>query len=197
MSYLNAFISQVPAYGWQSGPEFNTRIVTMKSGRERRNAEWGFARHTFTVPFKNITQAAYIGIKQMHLVCRGQLHCFKFKDYLDCTSTNEIFATGDGVKTVFQLCKISVIDGVSYERDCFVILPGFAITDNGTSVAPTVDTARGLVTFSVAPGAGDVLRWSGTFAVWVRFNHDQLPFSLDDLNAVNGSVDLIEVPPPP
>ena len=59
----------------------------------------------------------------------------------------------------------------------------------------------GVLTFTAAPANGAVLRWSGTFDVWVRFTDDYLPFSIDDRDAsleyrVNGSVGLIEVPPP-
>ena len=47
---------------------------------------------------------------------------------------------------------------------------------------------------------GEILRWSGSFSVWVRFDNDRLPFSIDSRSGgdfvVNGSVDLLEMPPP-
>ena len=77
----------------------------------------------------------------MHLVCRGRLHNFKFTDELDCDAESETFATGNGVTKIFQLGKISVIDGVSYTRKCYVIRAA-AVTDNGIAVTPTLDDRR-------------------------------------------------------
>lgn len=200
MSYINEYIAKCPAYGWQGGPKFKTVIVTMANGRERRNADNAEARHAFSVPFKNVKRADYANIKQMHLVCRGQLHAFRFKDQLDHEAVNEVFDTGNGARTVFQLRKLSTVDGVSYARNCYAIKTA-AITVNGVASAPTIDYRRGTVTFVGAPANGAALRWTGEFDVWVRFNQDDLPFSLDAGNArgekfINGSVDLIEVPPP-
>lgn len=196
MAYLDAYLEPSPGYGWQGGPAFKTTIVTMRSGRERRNAEQEYARHSFTAPFLNIDRDAYRNIKQMHLVCRGMLHNFKFVDELDFEAENEVFAEGDGATNVFQLRKVSVVDGVSYVRNCYVINAA-AVTDNDVAVAPTIDPDRGLATFSVPPVAGHVLRWTGKFAMWVRFNQDDLPFSLDNIDAINGSISLIEDRPPP
>jgi uncharacterized protein (TIGR02217 family) len=196
MTYLRAEIEDCPAYGWQAKPSFKTLLVTMANGRERRNADQAYARHSYSVPFLNIDPVSYRGIKQMHYVCRGMVHCFQFVDELDNQATNELFATGDGTTKVFQLAKISTISGVSYNRNVYVIRNGYSITDNGSAVTPTVDQDRGTVTFASAPANGHALRWSGSFALWVRFNQDDLPFSLDNLNAVNGTIDLIEVPPP-
>ena len=200
MSYLDAYLQPCPVYGWQGGPAFKTQIVEMVSGRERRNAMIAEARHQFQAPFVNITREAYRNIKQMHLVCRGMLHCFKFRDELDYQADNEVFAQGDGSETTFQLRKISQIDGVSYTRNTYVINPGSVIRVNGTPTSVTVDEDRGLVTFGAPPAGGAVLSGDWTFDVWVRFNQDYLPFSLDAANGserfANGTIDLIEVPPP-
>lgn len=196
MAYLDTYIEECPAYGWQGGGEFKTTIVEMASGAERRNAEWQNVRHRYQMSFLNITKAAYRNIKQLHLVCRGRLHCFKFRDQLDYQADNEAFGVGNGSQTQWQLIKQSLIDGVSYQREVYVIEPGATIFVNGVATAAIIDQDRGIVTFGVAPANGTALTWSGTFAVWVRFDQDYLPFSLDNPDATNGSVDLIEMPPP-
>ena len=197
MSYLNDFFAEEASYGWQGGPEFNTRIVDqLNNWREARNAEWASARHRFQVPFQNIDRDVYAAIKRMHLVARGRLHAFKFIDVLDSQADDEPLGEPDGVQTVFQLGKLSVIDGVPYRRHCHVILKA-AITVNGVATAVTLDADRGMVSFAAAPAAGAQLRWSGRFGLWVRFDQDYLPFSLDNLDALNGSVTLLELPPPP
>lgn len=194
--YLDAYLEPCPGYGWQGGDAFKTLIVEMASGRERRNAEVAQARHQYQAPYNNISKEAYRNIKTMHLVCRGMLRAFKFRDELDYESDNEVFGVGTGARTEFQLLKQSTIDGVSYQRYVYAI-EAATVTVNGTPTDVTVDYDRGLVVFGVAPAGGAILRWTGAFAIWVRFNQDYLPFSIDNLNAVNGSVDLIEVQPPP
>lgn len=196
MTYLRSEIEECPAYGWQGGPNFKTLIVSMASGRERRNAEWAQARHSYSMPFLNISKEQYRNIKQMHYVCRGQVNNFLFKDELDFEAQDAFFGLGDGATTEFQLGKISTIDGVSYDREIYYILPGATVTVSGAPATVTIDNDRGLVVFSGAPANDAVLEWSGEFRLWVRFNQDSLPFSLDNVNAVNGTVDLIEVPPP-
>lgn len=199
--YLDAYIEQCPAFGWMGGPSFQTTIVTMRNGRERRNAEWSKARHSFTMPFNNIDQDGYIGIKQMHLSCLGRLRAFKFIDELDHTADGAVFGQGTGAQSTFQLRKVSVIDGVSYTRETYVIQPGGVFRVNGTPAAHTIDLDRGLVTFSAPPANLSTLSGDWDFGLWVRFDQDDLPFSLDSRNAntpfINGSVSLIEVPPPP
>ena len=196
-AYINAYIEQCATFGWQGGPNFMTRIVTMRNGRERRNADRSKAIHSYTVPFLNINQEGYSSIKQMHYVCMGMLRCFKFRDELDYTLDNEVFGTGNGVQTVFQLIKQSTLDGVTYQREITVPEPGMTFTSNNVPATPTVDYDRGFITYSVAPGNGVVLRATGTFAMWVRFNQDDLPFSIDNPDAINGSITVIEQPPPP
>lgn len=195
MAYLDAYLEPCPGYGWSGGPEFHTRIVEMANGRERRNADWAEARHRYSTPFLNISKPAYRLLKQMHLVCRGQLHCFRFRDQLDYQAQDEIFGIGDGVETVFQLRKVSTVDGISYVRNVYAIVSA-SITEDGVAASPVIDLDRGAVTFAAPPGVGDLLRWTGEFDVWVRFNQDYLPFSLDNPDATNGSVDLLEMPPP-
>lgn len=202
--YLRSYIPGCPAFGWTGGPVFSTRIRDMSNGRERRNAMRAQPRHSFTLPFQNIRPDVYTGIKQFHLTCMGMLRAFLYRDPSDHTAENQAFGVGNGSLRTFQLSKLSVLDGVYYQRNVYA-LPAtpsdLVVTINGTPTAAyTVDRDRGLVTFNTPPAGGAVLAWSGTFDLWVRFNQDSLPFSIDnkgdDEFFHNGQVDLIEVAPP-
>lgn len=193
--YLNAYIEPCPAYGWTGAPGFQTRVVEMLSGRERRNADWAQPRHRYSISFLNISKIEHLAIKKMVLVCRGKLHAFRFRDQLDYEAQDEIFGVGDGTTTEFQLRKVSTVDGLDYERYVYAIVSA-EITDNGSAASPTIDMERGVAIFAVAPIAGHVLRWTGIFDIWVRFAEDYNPFSLDNPDAVNGMLNLIEVQPP-
>lgn len=212
MTHLRAYIGACESFGWTGGQEFNTRVVTLLNGHERRNANWAQGRHRYTVPFQNLLGAGYRAVRQMHEVCRGMWGAFLYFDPSANEAEEALFGVGDGVRTSFPLTTLSVIDGVSYQRPVTALYrPGangaaiastIVVTVNGTPTAVTVDADRGVVLFSVAPAVGALLRWSGLFSVWVRFNNDWLPFSIDNRHKGeedffhNGSIELIEVPPP-
>lgn len=210
MSYLRAFIPACAGFGWSGGPQFQTRVRALVNGRERRNADWAQERQKYTVPFSNLGAEDYRGVRQMFQVCRGMLHAFLYADPLDQVANNETFGIGDDAQVEFQLSKLSIIDGVTYQREIHALyvegddgeaLPAtITVTVGGTPTTVAVDHDRGIVTFAAPPADGSVLRWSGGFAVWVRFDTDWLPFSINDRGAADffrtGSVDLIELPPP-
>jgi uncharacterized protein (TIGR02217 family) len=195
--HLDAYLEPCAAYGWEGGPQFRTNIVELQNGDEYRNADWIEARHVYSAPFQNITPEAYRALKRMFYVCRGMAYAFRFKDELDYQATNEIFGAGDASTTGFQLAKISTEDGVSYTRNVYALRSTPIITVNGVpTTAFDLNPRTGAIDFDVAPANGAVLRWTGEFDVWVRFATDFLRFSLDNLQATNGAVEVIEVPPP-
>lgn len=196
--YINAYLEPCAGYGWSGGPTFSTQIVTLMSGREKRNALWSQPRHRFTAPFLNISREAFRALKDMFLVCRGSAFAFRFRDENDYEADQAQFGIGDGTKTRFQLGKTVVIAGQDFFREVYALPSQPVVTVNGSAVSGfTVDLDRGILEFDTPPAPGAVLRWTGDFDVWVRFYTDELNFSLDAPNATNGSVELIEVAPPP
>lgn len=197
MMHLDAYLEPCAAYGWEGGPQFRTNIVELQSGDEHRNAEWAEARHVYSAPFQNIGIDSFRALKRMFFACRGMLGAFRFRDELDHSAANEVFGAGDGTTALFQLRKISEVDGATYSRNVYALASTPTITINGTpTTAFSVNLRTGEVEFDSPPTLGAVLRWSGTFDVWVRFASDSLRFSLDSIDATNGSVEVIEVPPP-
>lgn len=205
--YIHGFLRPCAGYGWTGGAEFQTRIVEMANGRERRNANWSQPRHRYNAPFLNISKEAYNQLYSMFMVAHAQVHAFLFRDELTNVAVNELFGVGDGVRVEWPLTMLFTEDGRNFQREVYALyspLPNGdaqaetpVITKDFTPTAAfTVDHERGKVIFDVAPTAGQVLRWSGSFAIWVRFAQDYLPFSLDNINATNGSIDVVEVPPP-
>lgn len=200
MSFFAIEIEACPSLNFSGGPQFSTNIQSLVNGSEKRNADWDLCRHTYTAPFTNISDDDYMAIKNMFLICRGRAHTFLFKDWGDYRATNEPFGTGDGVTKTFQLKKISTIEGTSasYDRTITKPVAGATFTVAGTLTGGALDTTTGLVTFADAPALGATLAWSGEFRVQVRFDNDQLPFSLAAIRraggfANTGSIDLIEV----
>jgi uncharacterized protein (TIGR02217 family) len=178
----------------------------MESGRNRRKVRRAVALHRYVLPYNNISAEFARAIKRVHMAVRGAAHTFLHLDYLDFEATDEQFGIGDGTTTVFQLQKTyDPGGGATYERD--ITKPDTTGAIDGTpltikkggvlqSTGYTVSAATGEVTFSVAPAVGAVLTWSGRHYVCVRFNRDDLPFTIDnksgDVFVTNGSLELIE-----
>lgn len=190
-------IEACPGFGFTGGPEFQTNIRALQNGRENRNADWSVTRHRYSVPFSNISDEAYANVKRVFLVVRGQAHTFLHKDWGDFEAVDEVFAVGDGTTGPYQLRKVSVADVGEYDRIITKPKAGVVVKKNGVVSAATIDTETGLVTMGAAAAPGTILTWTGEFYVHVRFNSDQLPFSLDNRMgsgfANNGSIELIEV----
>jgi uncharacterized protein (TIGR02217 family) len=147
----------------------------------------------------NIPVEAARAIKKVHMAMLGMAHTFLHWDYIDNEATQEPFGTGDGGTGIFQLIKTyDPGGGATYERiitkpddDVLIYIDGVIAPD------AVVDPLTGLVDFgSPVPDIGAALTWSGHFHVCVRFNRDDLPFSIDNKSGTvfitNGSLELIE-----
>jgi len=197
---IDAELDLCPAYGWQGGPEFFTRIVTLRNGSERRNANWAGMRHHFTLPFQNITDADYLlYLKSVFVAAQGQAESFLVKDHSDHTATLEALGTTPSGSTPVQLKKSYTFGATTVSRDITKpVSTGLVVYQNGSPKAGTVDAATGLFTPTTAWTGSATLTWSGEFRVPVRFASDILSVSIDSRRgngeyAINGSVELIEV----
>ena len=189
-----------PAYGWMGGPEFNTRIVTMKNGHERRNANWAQMRHHYTLPFQNITDDDYLGdLKAVFLAMLGQTHSFLAKDHSDFEAVSEALGTSPAGSTPVQLKKTYTFGSATYVRSILKPKAGtVTVYQNGVAKAGTYSTTTGLFTPTTAWTAAATLTWDGEFFVPVRFASDLLQMTIDSKRggvnyAMNGSIELVEV----
>lgn len=202
-------IAPTPGFGWQGGAEFDTLIRPQDSGRNRRIPRRYIGLHRYVAPMKNIPIPAAQSIAAVHKAMLGASHTFLHIDYLDCQAYNEPFGTGDGVTTAFTLKKTyDPGGGATYERD--IIRPDvngdiriqrdagvpLEVMVSGTPTAVTYNATTKQVVFAAAPALGAALTWSGRFYIQVRFNRDDLPFSIDNVSntvfITNGSLELIE-----
>lgn len=57
--------------GFQAGPAFNTKVVSLDNGTERRNQGWSNPRRTYQVPYTNITLEEYRTLLDAFIAARG------------------------------------------------------------------------------------------------------------------------------
>lgn len=183
-----------PAYTFSGGPSFSTRVNTLANGREYRNQSWVNPRHIYGAPFLNIEQSVFETIKAAFYVARGQANAFRFKDWTDYQVDRSPLGIAPPASDGLQLFKQYQTQAEGYAR---VITKPIASTvqvrADGVLVGGSVNESTGIFTPTGAWTVGATITWSGEFDVPVRFNTDQLPFTLDSPNALNGEVALVEV----
>jgi uncharacterized protein (TIGR02217 family) len=184
------------AYGSQFGQEFKTRIVTLKSGFERRNIEWTMPMGKYTVLFQAIEPADHALVRGAHMASMGSAIPFRFKDWTDYESDHEIIGTATGVPQTLQLVKNYTFGALSLQR--VIAKPvddTVTLYADGVEIGVAVDTATGIVSFIADVGAE--ITWSGEFDVPVRFDSDRLDFDPAGRATggfmLTGDVDIIEI----
>ncbi len=192
------------------GPGRQTDIVSLSNGREARNRRWRFSRRRYDVGTAVRSVADLYAVLEFFEARGGQLHGFRFRDPVDCSSArpgdavtalDQWIGTGDGETATFQLVK-SYGDGAAIERRPVVkpVAGSVRIAMDGTEVTEgfSIDMATGMVTFTVGhvPPEGTEIRAGFDYDVPVRFDTDRIEIDLEAFRAGRiPSIPLIEVMP--
>ena len=209
----------IPAYrlpvnleiGSGFGPSFKNVIQEALSGNEQRYAQWTKCRGVGDLSYGILSSSDPLGdyraVLSLFRAHFGSLYPFRFKDYSDFTATNEVFGTGNGVTTAFQLTMtydpsmilLGVAGSLQYVRNITLPNASPTIKVDGVTKTAGVDyniSSSGVVTFTSAPSGSPApsLTWTGTFDVPVRFDTDQLPvvMTMADLASIR-SIPIKEV----
>lgn len=188
MAFHNVIFPEEIAYGSKGGPKFQTTVVTLASGIERRNVDWSRVRAEYDVSHGIKDPESLSELRQFFYARRGRAHSFRFKDWGDFELENQAIGYGDGALKDFQIIK-SYEPG-PYQYDRVITKPesgsveglkvgGVLYTERSnptTAQRPTsykVDYATGKVSFYVAPAAGlSIILTYARFHVHARFDVD-------------------------
>ena len=163
-------------------PTWATRTQRAISGRELTvpdyvNPIWNF-RLTFSILRDFAWNSITTELRQLmnfYNQVSGGYDTFLFDDISDDSVTDQAVGTGDGTTRAFQLVRTLYTSGFAE-----AIIAVNAITNvklNGTPTgAYTLDSTTGIITFTVAPGAGVAITWTGTFYFRCRFMTDSQEF---------------------
>ena len=191
------------SYGASGGPGFNTTVLTLASGFERRNINWSLARAQYDVAHGLKSQDELNVLIEFFVARRGKAYGFRFKDWADFQlpfpgDATPVMMTTDGTTATFQLRKVYQDTGNSYTRTLNKIVSGTLTVYNNGAVTTdyTADLNTGIVTLGNTTKAttGHVISATCEFDVPVRFDIDELKASITDYGIFAwGQIPLIEV----
>lgn len=209
-SFHDVLFPLAVSFGATGGPERRNEIVTLTSGREKRNARFAHSRHHYDAG------TGLRSLEDLHEVLtffearRGSLHAFRFRDPFDMKSCapgatpgplDQTLGTGDGSTRRFGLVKTYGSGPDAYQRPIFKPAAGsLRVAVGGADAAGDFgfDAETGEVVFHAgkAPAGGQAVTAGYEFDVPVRFDTDRLSISLRAFKAGQiPSIPLIEVQP--
>lgn len=198
------------SFGATGGPERRNEIVTMVSGRERRNARLSQSRRRYDAGTGLRSLADLQAVIAFFEARRGSLHAFRFRDPFERKScaddttpspTDQALGVGDGGTLAFPLVKTYGEGEDAYRRMISKPVAGTVrVAVDGVEMSSPEDfsVADGAVVFAAgsAPAQGAAITAGYEFDVPVRFDIEHLAVSLTAFKAGQiPSIPLVEVQP--
>ncbi len=193
-NYIDHRLSQKASSSFRRVVTGKTDIVTMQSGRERRNAAWAFKKMQFTATFALLLPDVQDEVYGAYYAANGQLLLFRFRDPGDWKVKDSplVIPTAIvGTSTPVQLTKRYSFGPAFADRMIQAVSTCTVTATGGAVLTGTVDHALGTFTPDDVWGGGGYT-WSGTFDLWVRFNSDDLDVTMTTLDVATTDVELIE-----
>ena len=191
MARINQVLDEEVDYGFEGGPRYSTGVVDLENGFEERDSEWMYPRHEYSASFGDIDDPDRDLIISVFHACRGRRHSFLFKDWNDFEAENEPLSVEVGTSNTVQLYKTYAWGQAYTIRPVQALAFATIYDDNDDPVTGTLNLLTGEFTPVGMWGAGSY-RWSGEFYVWVRFEADYNPMTINSWRANTASVELIE-----
>ncbi|WP_127601004.1 DUF2460 domain-containing protein [Nitratireductor alexandrii] len=214
MAELDAFhevlFPSAVSFGATGGPVRRNEIVTLTSGRERRNARFADSRRSYDAGTGLRSLEDVYAVLAFFEARRGSLHGFRFRDPFDRKSCapeqtpsalDQAIGTGDATTAAYQLVKRYGSGPDAYARAIRKPVEGtVSVAVDGVEAAAgadfAVDVTTGIVTFAPGsiPPVGLEITAGYEFDVPVRFDSEALSVSLAAFKAGQiPAVPLIEV----
>ena len=182
--------------GATGGPRFKTNILILSSGFEQRNIEFEETRGFWNIGYGIQTKVDFNTVLEFFFARQGRANSFRFKDFSDfeigidpedSSDDPQTIGTGDIVETNFQISRLYDDGSFTFNRTITKIVaspvPRVFLDAAEQFSGFTVNLLTGIVNFSVAPGAGVLVRIICEFDVAVRFDTDALDLNLTHFNA--------------
>lgn len=193
------------SFGSTGGPERRTEVVQLTNGFEERNTPWAQSRRRYDAGLSLRSLDDIAVLIAFFEARRGQMYGFRWKDWADFKSCqpsatpayrDQEIAIADGVTRDFALSKRYGTGTQSYLRPITkpvegTVLVGISTDEQVLGVDFEVDLASGIISFSEAPDAGEIITAGFEFDVPVRFDTDMIQTSVASFQA--GEVPAVPV----
>jgi len=201
--------------GANGGPGFNTSLIPLTSGFERRNKNWEESRGRWNIAYGITTADQLEGVIDTFYVVNGMADGFRFKDWsgfrvgnpTDLT-TRQLIGTTDGTTATFQTFRRYTRGAATFDREITKIVVGtyrlwednVEITEGGGAGEFAIDNDTGIATLgsTLAAKSGTEVEIICEHDVPVRFASDNLNitttvFHLDEAVINLPAINIIEI----
>lgn len=189
-------LTECISLGFEGGPEFYTEIITFENGREVRIGRWDQPIHRYNSPYSNKSLEEYEVLRAAHMVARGALKGFLFRDPLNFAATDQPLGSGAADSAPVQLTRTYSVAGEQFVWVVTKPKAGAVVQQYSGGVwsnkTGTLDTTTGLFTPSSAWIAAAPRRWSGEYFVPVRFESDYFPATYNQMDSTSQTIGLVE-----
>lgn len=200
MGFHNVEFPRLISYGSLGGPAFNTTVMMLTSGHEKRNINWSEVRASYEVSHAIKSREQMTELLDFFYARFGRAYSFRFFDWLDFKTGYQSLGEGDGVKSQFQIVKVYESGPYTYTRDITKpidgTLEGLKIAGVDRANSFSVDYNTGIITFTgTLPQVGEAVTIDNVdFNVHTRFDIDQMEVTQDFWETMSWpSIPLVEV----
>lgn len=204
--FIEERLTECASFGTTFTWSFNTSIHELTNKHEVRRRVWLRPRLRATIVFENLRGEARAEVVNAFLACAGRLIGFRVKCPLDYQVDRAFLCTSTSGEQRVQLQKTYIM-GLS-EQVIDIKKPvsdTIELYADGEPILSAVDYSTGMVTFTAEEGAE--IRWSGEYDFAMRFDSDDLDFTINSVRSqgengdvvdsgqyyVGSSVDLVEI----
>lgn len=201
MSFHNVRLPVDVEKGAQGGGTFNTTVLQLSSGYEKRNINWQRSRGEWDIGYGMNTKANQENVIAFFYARRGRAFGFRFKDWTDyqigTVGSPQQIGTGDGTTRKFQIYRRYADTASVFNRAVTRIVANTTkVFVNGVeqSTGFSVADDTGIITFTTAPPAISLISVICEFDIPVRFDIDSLELDADRDDAFSiPNVKIIEI----
>jgi len=170
----------LPGQGfYKKTPTWNTTVQNVASGREVRISNWSGPKWAFDLSYEairnRVTMPELTLLWGFFATARGRYGAWFFQDPFDNLVSGGALGTGDGTTTQFQATRtLAAGSGYAFNEPVYAFYLQPTVYINGVSTTAFTVSPWGVIQFSTAPTAGQVLTWSGGFLYVCRFDIDTM-----------------------
>lgn len=183
------------SWGAISTPTFSTEVVRVASGAEKRNRLWSTPQYTFNCSHSVKTEEQVIALLNFWYEVGGRAGSFRYKNWAEYQLTQENSELTRVDSSTLNIYK----KYLTYRKKITKIVDGtFSLYADGNIVLSgyDLDIDSGIITlqFPNLYPDGTEFTCECEFDFWVRFDSDELPISLDNVDNYNISqIKLTEI----